>query len=42
MINSRRMRWVRHISHMGEMKNVYKVLTGKSERKRPLIRPRHK
>jgi hypothetical protein len=27
---------------MGEIKNVYKVLVGKSERKRPLLRPRRR
>jgi hypothetical protein len=27
---------------MGEKKNVYKLLLGKSEEKRPLGRPRHR
>jgi hypothetical protein len=27
---------------MGEMRNVYKILVGKSERKTPLVRPRHR
>jgi hypothetical protein len=27
---------------MGEMKNVYKILVGKPERKRSLRRPRHR
>jgi hypothetical protein len=27
---------------MGEMRNVYKILIGKPEGKRPLRRPRHK
>jgi hypothetical protein len=27
---------------MGEMRNVYKILIGKAERKRPLGRPRRK
>jgi len=31
-----------HVACMGEMKNVYKVLVGKPERKRPLVSPRCK
>jgi hypothetical protein len=27
---------------MGEMRNVYNILVGKYERKRPLARPRHR
>jgi hypothetical protein len=42
MIKSRRMRWVRHVAHMGEIRNVYKVLVGKPERNRPLRRPWHR
>jgi hypothetical protein len=41
VIKSRRMRWVGHIAHMGEMRNVYKILVRKPERKRPLGRPRN-
>jgi hypothetical protein len=41
-IKSRRMRWAGHVSRMGEEKNVYRVLMGKPERKRPLGRPRHR
>jgi hypothetical protein len=33
------MRWVGHVAWIGEMKNAY-ILVGKSERKRPLGRPR--
>jgi len=33
------MRWAGHAAHMGERRSVYKVLVGKSERKRPLGRP---
>jgi hypothetical protein len=33
---SRRMRWVGHIAHMGEMSNAYNILVGKPEVKRPL------
>jgi hypothetical protein len=38
-IKSRRMRWVGHVARMGEDRNVYKVLMGKLEGKRPLGRP---
>jgi hypothetical protein len=38
-IKSRRMRWVAHVAHMGEGRNVYRVL-GKPKGKRPLERPR--
>jgi hypothetical protein len=35
-IKSRRMRWVGHVACMGEDRDVYKVLMGKPEGKRPL------
>jgi hypothetical protein len=38
LIKSRRMGWVEHVAHMGEMRNVYKILTGKPEWTRPLKR----
>jgi hypothetical protein len=38
-IKSRRMRWVGHVSCMGERRNVYRVLVGKPEGKRPLEIP---
>jgi hypothetical protein len=37
-IKSRRMRWVGHVTCMGEEWKVYKVLVGKSEGKKPLRR----
>jgi hypothetical protein len=37
-IKSRRMRWAGHVACMGEKRNVYKVLMGKPEGKRPLGR----
>jgi transcription termination factor 2 len=40
MIKSRRMRWAGHVARMGETRNVYRILVGKAERKRPLGRPR--
>jgi hypothetical protein len=39
-IKSRRMRWAGHVARMGEGRNVYRVLVGKPERKRPPGRPR--
>jgi hypothetical protein len=41
-IKSRRMRWAGHVARMGEGKNVYRILVGKSEGKRPLERPRRR
>jgi hypothetical protein len=33
------MRWAGHVARMGEKRNVYRLLVGKSEGKRPLGRP---
>jgi hypothetical protein len=41
-IKSRRMRWVGHMACMGEEREVYRVLVGKPEGKRPLGRPRRR
>jgi hypothetical protein len=41
-IKSRRMRWAGHVARMGEGRNVYRVLVGKPEEKRPLRRQRHR
>jgi hypothetical protein len=41
-IKSRRMRWAGHVARMGEERNVYRVLMGKPEGKRPLGRPRRR
>jgi hypothetical protein len=41
-VKSRRMRWAGHVAHMGEERNMYKVLVGKPEGKRPLGRPRRR
>jgi hypothetical protein len=41
-IKSRRMRWVGHVALIGEGRNVYRVLVGKPEEKRPLERPRRR
>jgi hypothetical protein len=42
VIKSRKMRWVGHVSRMGEGRGVYRVLVGRSEGKRPLRGPRHR
>jgi hypothetical protein len=41
VIKSRRMRWEGHVARMGEGRDVYRVLVGRPERKRPLGRLRH-
>jgi hypothetical protein len=41
-IKSRRMRWAGHVERMGEGRNVYRVLVGKPEGKRPYVRPRRR
>jgi hypothetical protein len=40
IIKSRRMRWSEHVARMVEKRNVYRLLVGKPEGKRPLGRPR--
>jgi hypothetical protein len=42
IIKSRRMRWARHVAQMGEKRNVYRLLEGKQEGKRPLGRPKRR
>jgi hypothetical protein len=42
IIKSRRMRWAGHVARMGEKRNVYRLLVGMPERKRPLGRPRRR
>jgi hypothetical protein len=42
VIKSRRMRWVGHVSRMGERRGVFRILVGKPEGKRPLGRPRRR
>jgi len=42
VIKSRRMRWVGHVVRTGEIRNVYKILVGEREGKRPLGRPRRR
>ena len=42
VIKSRRMRWAGHVARMGEEREVYSVLVGKPEGKKPLGRPRRR
>jgi hypothetical protein len=42
VIKSRRMRWAGHVSNMGEGRGSYRILVGRPERRRPLVRPRHR
>jgi hypothetical protein len=39
VIKSRRMRWAGHVAQMGEGRDVYRVLVGKPNGKKPLERP---
>jgi hypothetical protein len=41
-INSRRISWEGHVARMGEGRNVYRVLVGKPEGKRPIERLRRR
>jgi hypothetical protein len=42
VIKSRRMRWAEHVARMEERRDVYRVLVGRPEGKRPLGRPRRR
>jgi hypothetical protein len=42
VIKSKRLRWAEHIARTGEGRDVYRVLAGKPEGKRPLGRPRRR
>jgi hypothetical protein len=42
IIKARRMRWARHVARMREKRNVYRLLVGKPEGRRPLGRPRRR
>jgi hypothetical protein len=42
IINSGKMRWEGNVTRMGEKRNVYRLLVGKPEGKRPLGRPRRR
>jgi hypothetical protein len=42
MMKSIRMRWARNVARMGAKRNEYRILVGKSEGKRQLVRPRRR
>jgi len=42
MIKSRRMRWVEYVACMWERRDVYRVLVGTVDGKRPFGRPRRR
>jgi hypothetical protein len=42
MMKSRRMRWAGHVARIGEKRDAYRILVGKTEGERPLGRPRHR
>jgi hypothetical protein len=42
IIRSRRMKWAGHVARMGQKRNVWRLLVGKQEGKRPLGRSRRK
>ena len=42
VIKSRRLRWAGHVARMGERRGTYRVLVGKREGKKPLVKPRHR
>jgi hypothetical protein len=42
IIKSRRTRWAGNVARMGEKRNEYRILVGKSKGKRPLGRPRRR
>jgi hypothetical protein len=42
VIKSRRMRWAGHVARMGDGRGAYRILVGRSERRRLLGRPRRR
>jgi hypothetical protein len=42
MIKSRRARWAGHVARMGEIRNIYNVLVGRAEGRKPLGGPRYR
>jgi hypothetical protein len=42
IIKSKRMRWAGHVARIGEKRNVYRLLVGKPEGKRPIGWPRRR
>jgi hypothetical protein len=42
IIKAKRMRWEGHVARIGEKRNAYRLLVGKTEGRRPLGRPRRR
>jgi hypothetical protein len=42
MIKSRRMRWAEHVARIEKKRNTYRILVGKPEGKRPIVRLRRR
>jgi hypothetical protein len=42
LIKYGRMRWVGYVARVGERRGAYRVLMGKPEGRRPLLRPSHR
>jgi hypothetical protein len=42
MIELRSVRWVEHVTCMGEIRDTYRIFVRKSEGKRQLVRPRYR
>jgi hypothetical protein len=42
IIKTRSVRWTRHVSQMGEKRNMYRLFVGEPEGERPLGRPGHR
>jgi hypothetical protein len=42
VVKSRRLRWTGHVERMGKDRDVYRVLVGKPEGRRPWGRPRRR
>jgi hypothetical protein len=42
VIKSKRMRWAGHVARIGEGRGAYRILVGRSERRRPLGKPRRR
>jgi hypothetical protein len=42
MIKLTRIKWTGHVARIGEKRNAYRILVGKSEGKKPLGRPRRR
>jgi hypothetical protein len=41
IIKSRSLRWAGHVARREEMRNAYRILIGRTERRRQLLTPRH-